>query len=256
MAARVYGSEMRSIILGDMEITYELTRKSVKNVNLRIDKAGNVKVSASRRVPVDYIEGFMRQKQALIVTAVGRAQENTRRRQEQQIKQQAERQYADGECLTILGKKRAVRVSQAVPGMTERIELGEDTIYFMVKDTQDTRHKELLYEKWLKEYQGSVYGEICRQVHGLFGQWGVAYPVVKIRRMTSRWGSCQPYKGVVTLNSRLIETPVCCIEYVVMHEFCHFIHPDHSRAFHALMTRLMPDWRQRKQQLDSISEWN
>ena len=58
------------------------------------------------------------------------------------------------------------------------------------------------------------------------------------------------------MNSRLIETPVCCIEYVVMHEFCHFIHPDHSRAFHALMTGMMPDWKQRKQLLNSISEWN
>lgn len=257
MAARVYGSETRAIILGDMEIKYELTRKSVKNVNLRIDAAGNVRVSASRRVPIDYIEGFMRQKQELIVTAVGRGQENTRRQQEQRQREpQIERRYADGEYLTILGKKRAVRVMQAARGKMECIELGEEAVYFRVRNPQDTRHKELLYEKWLKAYQGSVYGEICRQVHGQFGPWGVAYPMVRIRRMTSRWGSCQPYKGVVTLNSRLIETPVCCIEYVVMHEFCHFIHPDHSKAFYALMTRLMPDWRQRKQLLDSISEWN
>ncbi len=83
MAARVYGSEKRVIILGDVEIKYELTRKSVKNVNLRIDAAGTVKVSASRRVPVDYIEGFMRQKQALIVAAVDRAEQNSRRQLEQ-----------------------------------------------------------------------------------------------------------------------------------------------------------------------------
>lgn len=257
MAVRVYGSEMRAIRLEDMEIRYELTRKSVKYVNLRIDAAGNVKVSAPRRVPIADIEGFMRQKQELIVTAVGRGQENSRRQQEQGPRaQKPERQYVDGEYLTILGKKRAVRVLEAVQGKTECIELGEDTIYFRVRNPQDTRHKELLYEKWLKAYQNSVYGELCHQVHEQFGPWGVAYPVIKIRRMTSRWGSCQPYKNVVTLNSRLIETPVCCIEYVVMHEFCHFIHPDHSKAFHVLMTRLMPDWRQRKQLLDSISEWN
>lgn len=251
MAARVYGSEMRVIVLGDMEIRYELTRKSVKNVNLRIDAAGNVKVSASRRVPVDHIEGFMRRKQALIVTAVSRAAENSRRQQERRI--QAERQYVDGEQLAILGKKRAVRVLQGRP---ECVVLEEDTICFRVKDPQDTRHKELMYEKWLKVYQREIYGEIARQVHGRFRQWGVDYPEIRIRRMTSRWGSCQPYKGVVTLNSRLIETPACCIEYVVTHEFCHFIHPDHSKAFHALMTRLMPDWKIRKQQLNSISEWN
>ena len=68
---------MRLITRSDFdEIIYELTRKTVKNVNLRIDVSGNVKVSASRRVPIDYIEGFMRQKQALIVSAVCRAEEN------------------------------------------------------------------------------------------------------------------------------------------------------------------------------------
>lgn len=254
MAARVYGREIRVITLGDKEIKYELTRKSVKNVNLRIDAAGNVKVSASRRVPIDYIERFMRQKQELIITAVSRAEENSRMQQEQKL--HTERQYVDGEQLAILGKKRVVKVSQIVQGKAECIELEEETIFFRVKKPEDTRHKELLYEKWLKAYQRSVYEEICHRVHRQFQQWGVDYPVVKIRRMTSRWGSCQPYKGVVTLNSRLIETPLCCIEYVVTHEFCHFIHPDHSRAFHALMTRLMPDWKQRKQLLNSISEWN
>lgn len=252
MAVKVYGREIRTILLANMEIRYELARKSVKNVNLRIDAAGNVKVSASRRVPINDIEGFMRQKQALIVTAVSRAEENSCRQQEQNAK----RQYADGEQLAILGKKRVVKVSQIVSGTVERIVLEDETISFRVRNPEDTRHKELMYEKWLREYQRTVYEEICHQVHGQFQQWGVDYPVVKIRRMTSRWGSCQPYRGVVTLNSRLIETPRCCIEYVVTHEFCHFIHADHSKAFHALMTRLMPDWKQRKQLLDAISEWN
>lgn len=250
MAARVYGSEVRAIILEGKEIKYELTRKSVKNVNLRIDAAGNVKVSASRRVPVNYIEAFMRQKQELIVAAVERAQENSRRRQQESRPQ---RQYADGEQLTLLGSKRAVKI---IKSGIERIDLDDESIYFRVKKPEDTRHKELMYEKWLKEYQRCVYEEICRQVHTQFQPCGVNYPVIRIRRMTSRWGSCQPCKGVVTLNSRLIETPPDCIEYVVMHEFCHFIHPDHSKAFHALMTRMMPDWKQRRQLLNSISEWN
>ncbi len=254
MAAKVYGSERRAIMLGDMEIIYELTRKTVKNVNLRIDVSGNVKVSASRRVPIDYIEGFMRQKQALIVSAVCRAEEN--RRMESGQKKREERQFENGEQLAILGKQRAVIVEQLAQGKAESIDLSETTIYFKVKDPQNTRHKELMYEKWLKEYRRGVYEEICRQVHERFSQWRVDFPTIRIRSMTSRWGSCQPYKGVITLNSRLIETPPCCIEYVVMHEFCHFIHPDHSKAFHALMTRLMPDWKWRRQLLNAISEWN
>lgn len=247
MAARVYGSEVRTVILKGMEIRYEFTRKSVKNVNLRIDAAGNVKVSASRRVPVEYIEGFMREKQEQIITAVDKAEKNSLRQEKEQ------RQYIDGENLMLLGNRLEIKITESGE---ECVYPDNGFLYFKVKNPDDMRHRELLYEKWLKSYQYGVYEEVCRKVYRNFRQYGVDYPVIKVRRMTSRWGSCQPYKGIVTLNSRLIETPLCCLEYVAMHEFCHFIHPDHSKAFHALMTSLMPDWKQRKQLLNSIKEWN
>lgn len=249
MAAKVYSSEMRRLRLGSTTIVYELTRKAVKNVNLRIDAAGMVKVSASRHVPVDYIEGFLCEKQDFILSAMERARQ---RKTEKEIKR-APRQYADHEQLRLLGRMLEVKVIKGIP---EQISINEEYILFQVKNPEDVRHKEILYEKWLKLYQREVYEKICHQVHNIFIQYGVAYPEIKIRRMTSRWGSCQPYKGIITLNSRLIETPPACIEYVVMHEFSHFIHPDHSKAFHALMTRLMPDWKQRKKLLNSITEWN
>ena len=71
--------------------------------------------------------------------------------------------------------------------------------------------------------------------------------------MKSRWGSCLPGKGTITLNLRLMAYPLSCVEYVVLHELCHFVHPNHSPAFHALMTALMPDWKQRRQQLQLLS---
>ena len=77
------------------------------------------------------------------------------------------------------------------------------------------------------------------------------WPQIKVRSMVSRWGSCQPKKKIVTFSRQLGETPPVCMEYVAVHEFCHFIQPNHSAAFHQLMTELMPDWRQRKQLLNS-----
>jgi predicted metal-dependent hydrolase len=69
--------------------------------------------------------------------------------------------------------------------------------------------------------------------------------------MTSRWGSCQPKRGTITLNKRLIETPRSCIEYVVMHEFVHFRQPNHSKNFYDLLGVLMPDWNERKATLEN-----
>ena len=171
MATKVYGSEVRAITLKGMEIKYELTRKSVKNVNLRIDASGNVKVSAARSVSVDYIEKFMYQKQELNITAVEKAKENSLSRE----KEQTQRLYRNGERLTILGSKLEVSV---IESREERIYPDNGYLYFFVRNPDDSRHRELMYEKWLKSYQYGVFEEICRRIYRIFKQYKVEYPVI------------------------------------------------------------------------------
>ena len=52
--------------------------------------------------------------------------------------------------------------------------------------------------------------------------------------------------GLVTLNTLLLTKPRECLDYVALHELCHFVQPNHSPAFHRLMTELMPDWKRRR----------
>ena len=73
---------------------------------------------------------------------------------------------------------------------------------------------------------------------------------IRIHPMKTRWGSCNVKKGTLNFNLYLIDQPHECIEYVVMHEFAHFLCPDHSPAYHALMTVLMPDWKERRAKLN------
>ncbi len=73
---------------------------------------------------------------------------------------------------------------------------------------------------------------------------------IRIRPMKTRWGSCNFKKGTLNFNLYLLDQPRECIEYVVMHEFAHFLQPDHSPAYHALMTALMLDWKERKKRLN------
>ena len=105
---------------------------------------------------------------------------------------------------------------------------------------------------WLKDLQVKTFEEICKKVHKRFLKYGVEYPDIKIRSMKTRWGSCRPLKGSITLNSRLIGASITCIEYVVTHEFAHFIHPNHSKQFYDFLTKLMPDWKERRKELNKI----
>ena len=73
--------------------------------------------------------------------------------------------------------------------------------------------------------------------------------MLRHRRMKSRWGSCQPATAVITMNERLLHAPPECTEYIMVHELAHLVRADHSPAFHAVVTEVMPDWRERKKRL-------
>ena len=84
-----------------------------------------------------------------------------------------------------------------------------------------------------------------------FPSEGRAFPTLRVKRMRSRWGSMSP-KGAMSLRADLVRAPVECIDYVVVHELCHLVHPNHSRRFWALVERLVPDWKQRKRRLEDL----
>ncbi|MGN0779786.1 MAG: M48 family metallopeptidase [Aristaeellaceae bacterium] len=97
---------------------------------------------------------------------------------------------------------------------------------------------------------------LMEAVAALYPVWerrmGVRASGFRYREMVSRWGSCQVKTRAITLNLRLGMVPPPCMEYVLVHELCHLLHPDHSPAFHADMTRLMPDWQARREQLNAF----
>lgn len=233
--------QQRQVPCGQGVITYLLTRKKVKNINLRIKQDGSVLVSASSRVPVTFIDDFIRQKQDFILSALAKYEE------QRALHPQIPKQYVSGESYTLLGKSLRLKVEE-----TSNEAVCSDGVYIIlrVKDKQNFRRKEILMTRWLKEYQTALFEKLILQTYAAFKKYGVPFPTLKIRTMKSRWGSCQPKKGIITLNSRLIEAPRAAIEYVVLHEFVHFIHPNHSKEFWNFVTMMMPDWKERRKGLE------
>ncbi len=88
---------------------------------------------------------------------------------------------------------------------------------------------------------------LCEEVYPFFQKYTPKFPEIRIKEMTSMWGSCRPKRNIITLNSRLLLYPRACVEFIIMHEFVHFIHPNHSKEFYETMDKMMPDWRVRKE---------
>ena len=233
--------EQRVVHCEDGDIPYLLTRKPVKNVNLRIKPEGEVLVSANNSVPTDFIDAFIEKKQRYIFSLLSRYEEKKK------LFQAVPKRYVSGESYDLLGKSLRLKVEA---NKEENVYTDGVYIFLKVKDKDDFRHKEIMMSKWLKQYQTTVFEELLQEKYLLFEKYGVTYPTLKIRNMTSRWGSCQPKKGIITLNSKLIEAPRNCIEYVILHELVHFIHPNHSRQFWDFVAMMMPDWKERKEELE------
>lgn len=236
----------RSVIVEGREICYQLERKNVKNLNLRVRKDGSVFVSANDRVPCEEIDLFIQSKASYILKVIDHFREMA------QYKPQP-KQYVSGETFYIQGRGLRLQVSQA-----KKDAISSDGVYIFleVKDINDVEKKRRIVTRFLDQECKTVFSEVIEDLYPLVKKYGIEKPTLRIREMETRWGSCLTKKRVITLNKRLLESPRNCIEYVVMHELCHLIHPNHSKQFYSFLTMLMPDWKERKVYLDNnVAYW-
>ena len=75
-----------------------------------------------------------------------------------------------------------------------------------------------------------------------------------IKRMRTRWGTCNPAAARIWLALSLATKPSECLEYVVVHELVHLLEPSHNARFRALMTEHLPDWKARKARLNESAQ--
>lgn len=224
----------RTVYTGETEIIYVLSRKKVKNINLRVARDGTIQVSAGRRVPEKAIDAFVASKADWILRAQGR------------MLKAPSRSFFDGESLLLLGETAPVKRQQ---GKAASAALIDGTLILTLPDASDSKKADRLLDAWLNDLCAHVFEKAGEDAFSFFSRYPIKRPVLKTRRMKSRWGSCNVKTGVITLNKRLILVPQACIDYVMFHEYAHLIHPNHSAEFYKLLKLAMPDYERRRQLL-------
>lgn len=223
---------LHTVTVGDRTITYELTRKKVKNINLRIKPDGTVHVSASTAVTIAVIERFIREKSAFILGAIDKYKEKSKT---QKIR------FEDEEILSILGSEYMLFVRKGLHNYVTE-DMCNITLY--VTDTEDYELKYKTYIAWLKPQCMALMTRLCKIAYDEhYGKLGIDFPVIKVKDMRSRWGSCIPSKKILTFNVHLMEYPLSAAEYVVAHEFTHFLQANHSEKFYSELAKYMPDYK-------------
>lgn len=170
------------------DITYEASRKKVKNLNVHVRPDGSVAVSIPQRMAWEVADGFVAERVEWIRAAQARQKARSERENRQPLPSKA-----------------------------------EALAYF-------TAMSEKVYPAFADVLDGQR-------------------PVIKVRDMSSRWGVCVPSKRQITFALNLYNMPAAAQIYVVVHEYCHFLVPNHSRAFWAEVEKLLPDWKARRKLL-------
>ncbi|MBQ3483282.1 MAG: M48 family metallopeptidase [Clostridia bacterium] len=233
-------TEMRTVTAGAQTIPYELTRKRVKNLNLRVRADGSVAVSAAPRVPIGEIERFVRAHADFIRRAQARVQERAAQAQPPLV-------LADGVILPLLGRPYTVHIQEGKNG----VQLMDDMLLLCVRDVTDTALCLRVLRKFLRDEAARVLGALLERIAPLFAPHPPTVPTLSLRDMKTRWGICRPTQNRITLNTRLVHVPLSCAAYVIYHECAHFRYPNHSEQFYAHLARFLPDWQEQRRALNA-----
>lgn len=215
-------------------IEYNLTRTSRKNVNITVKNDGIIYVSAPKRVALADINKIVLSKRDWILNA----QKNVKARKV--IKN--DMILKNNSSVRLYGTNRKILL---VPCMKNYVALNDDTIIFYVKEdyADNQKYKNNIFNKFLKEELEKTVNKLAFKYLKMLN---LSLDTIEFRAMKSRWGTCIPTKKKILFNSKLIHCPIEAIEYVVLHEIVHLIHPNHSNAFYTTVGVYMPDWKERK----------
>lgn len=218
------------------EIPVSVTKKKIKNYNLRIKSDGKVCLSVPYGTRDEKIYDFLTMKENWIREHLEKI--NTRSKCEY-------RDYISGESLDIFGERYTLIIENATK-CSLTLSNSTATLFCPNDSTRETREnivreslRALLKEKI------AFYLPKWEQLTGLYStSW-------RIKRMKTRWGTCNTRTGMLWFNLKLAEKSDKCINYVILHELIHLKVHDHGPRFKSLLDRHMPDWRDVQRYLNS-----
>jgi predicted metal-dependent hydrolase len=230
-------TETNSMTVSGLRVS--VVRKAIRNLHLGVyPPDGRIRVAA----PLAVSDAAVR------VAVIGKLPWIKRQRAsfERQVRE-SQREMVSGESHYYRGRRYRLQIAET--DGTPRVELrGHHALVLHVRPEWTTEDRERLLQRWYRDRLREITSRLLARWQE---QLGVEASAWGIKRMKTKWGSCNAKAGRVWLNLELIKKPPACLEYVLVHELTHLLVAKHDDRFLSLMDRHLPSWRHRRNELNA-----
>lgn len=218
----------------DIDVVY----KQIKNLHIAVyPPMGRVRVAAPERYDDDAIRMAIIQRLSWI---------KKQRESFRNTERQSQREMVTGESHYVWGQRYRLKVVTA-PGRIRIDQTGNKLVMTAPDDCTAEQRRQALSE-WYRE-------ALKKDIPSLINKWEpiVGRRVAKwtVRRMKTKWGSCNRETANIWFNIELAKKHPNCLEYIVVHEMTHLWERNHSERFAELMDGFIPDWKARREELNN-----
>ena len=222
---------------------YEVHRKKVKNINLRIKPNMEIYISVPMNLHRDYIENFIRSKEEWIKSVLKKVED---------VKEKQKGfEYKNGEIHKFLGKEYNLIVRTGnFNGVSLKNDAKSNVMILTVNENifENIDEKKKVMEKWYFENAKKLSLKFVEKWLEILDEH---VEKVAIKPMKTRWGSCNYVKKYINLNTELIKRTPFEIEYVILHELTHLKYPNHGKGFYNYIERYMPNYKVAEKMLNA-----
>lgn len=235
-------SEQKTLEYGKTNITYQLSYTDRETLAIHVHPDLHVTVEAPLDSEFSEIEKRLHKRASWIL----RQQQNFRR----YSFEIPPRSFVSGETHRFLGKQYQLKVLQ-IENEKEYVKMDREHILVGVRDKSDRERVKKQLTNWYRQRAHEIFCERVDVWFPRFERYGIPRPQVIVRQMRSQWGSCS-VRAKMNLNLKLVMVPRQFIDYVIVHELCHLIEHNHSSSFYALISKIMPDWEEKRESLNKF----
>ena len=221
-----------------MGIPVEVVRKNIKNLHLAVyPPEGRVRIAAPLHMNKDAVR-------LALITRISwiRKKQEAFKNQERQSR----REMITGESHYFRGRRYRLKVVEINRPPTVRLS-NNSTIELRVRPGSDRAKREAVLYEWYRK-------KLKEQIPAMITEWepriGVVVADWGVRKMKTRWGSCNIKARRIWLNLELAKQSLSCLEYVVVHEMIHLIERHHNDLYKSLLSDLLPNWQTTRDELN------